>query len=130
MKQILHKSIIFLVLLASLVAMGWKCPVQNLTGIPCPGCMMTTALFAFLRFDFIGAFYFNPAFYVLLIGAILALMMRNQPEVLKRLAVVVIVIWLLIYIIRLFTLFPNWPMPYFEDNMIHQLYEFIRVSFK
>jgi hypothetical protein len=32
---------------------GWVCPIRAATGIPCPGCGLTTAAIYFLRGDFI-----------------------------------------------------------------------------
>ena len=45
------------------VRQGWGCPFRNLTGIPCPGCGMTRAWFAFLRLDILTAFHYHPMFW-------------------------------------------------------------------
>ena len=45
--------------------LGWGCPVQHFTGVPCPGCGLSRALFALLRLDFAAAFRYNPMIYVL-----------------------------------------------------------------
>lgn len=42
---------------------GWGCPFRNLTGMPCPGCGMTRAWFAFLRLDILSAIYYHPMFW-------------------------------------------------------------------
>lgn len=40
---------------------GIHCPIRYITGIPCPGCGTTRALFALCRLDFEAALYYNPA---------------------------------------------------------------------
>ena len=45
--------------------LGWGCPLQHFTGIPCPGCGMSRALFALLRLDFGAALRCHPMIYVL-----------------------------------------------------------------
>lgn len=45
-----------LLLLAALGQFGlYRCPVQTLTGVQCPGCGMTRAAMSLLRLDFKGA---------------------------------------------------------------------------
>lgn len=39
------------------------CPVRNLTGIPCPGCGMSRAWWAWLRLDVDAAFAYHPMFW-------------------------------------------------------------------
>lgn len=59
-----------LILLLYIVFMkltGIGCPIRWFTGIPCPGCGMTRALFALLHLDFFGAFSCHPMIYPLLI---------------------------------------------------------------
>lgn len=41
------------------------CPIYRLTGIPCPGCGMTRALFRLLFLDFAGAWYYHPLVFVI-----------------------------------------------------------------
>lgn len=45
--------------------LGWGCPLQHFTGIPCPGCGMSRALCALLRLDFGAALRWHPMIYVL-----------------------------------------------------------------
>ena len=45
--------------------LGWGCPVQHFTGVPCPGCGMSRAAFALLRLDFSAAFRYHPMIFVL-----------------------------------------------------------------
>ena len=45
--------------------LGWGCPLQHFTGVPCPGCGMSRAAFALLRLDFMAAFRYHPMICVL-----------------------------------------------------------------
>ena len=46
-------------------ALGWGCPVQHFTGVPCPGCGLSRAAFALLRRDFAAALRWHPMIFVL-----------------------------------------------------------------
>ena len=46
--------------------LGWGCPLQHFTGVPCPGCGMSRAAFALLRLDFAEAWSWNPGLMLLL----------------------------------------------------------------
>ena len=45
--------------------LGWGCPVQHFTGVPCPGCGLSRAVYALLSLDFAVAFRYHPMVYVL-----------------------------------------------------------------
>ena len=51
--------------LLSAVTLGWNCPVQHFTGVPCPGCGLSRAAVALLRLDFHTAFRYHPMVFVL-----------------------------------------------------------------
>lgn len=66
------------------VLLQWQCPLLHLTGIPCAGCGMTRALFAFFHGNIVAAFRCHPLFVLpllawlgLLWGALL--LIRNRP---------------------------------------------------
>lgn len=121
MKELLRKVYFVFVIIGVIFIIGWKCPIQLLTGYPCPGCMMTTAAYYFMKFDFITAFQFNPAIFILLIGGIVAFIYRKNEKALQLIGFTILILWLLTYMVRLFTLFPEWPMPYEENNLIQYL---------
>ncbi len=58
----------------------WRCPIQLVFGIPCPGCGMTRAAFALLRLDFAKAFYWHPMIYPLAIGLAGAMFVYLKEE--------------------------------------------------
>lgn len=49
----------------SAALVGWGCPVQHFTGVPCPGCGLSRAFAALLRLDFAAALRFHPMVFVL-----------------------------------------------------------------
>lgn len=62
-----REKLLFLGILAGVLVV-WMiflpgCPFRNLTGIPCPGCGMSRAWWAFLRLDIREAFRQHPMFW-------------------------------------------------------------------
>lgn len=60
---------------------GWVCPVRAATGIPCPGCGLTTASVQLLHGDFIGSIHthaFAPIFLALIAVMLTALILPNE----------------------------------------------------
>jgi len=72
-----HRFVLFLVLWASMYPLfleltGIGCPIRFVFHVQCPGCGMTRALLSALRFDFASAFAYHPAWAVVPIAAVLA----------------------------------------------------------
>lgn len=69
MKQGLYGLLVLAVMAAlamlTAVTLGWNCPVQHFTGVPCPGCGLSRAAMALLRLDFDAAFRYHPMVFVL-----------------------------------------------------------------
>lgn len=108
--------ILFILLVALLVV---KCPIETTFGIPCPGCMMTTAFYYLIQFDFETAFYFNPAIYLLLIMFLpLVYSYFKDRNLFIKLLWIIFILWGMIYLYRMATIFPNYPMSYVEENTI------------
>lgn len=63
---------------ASATALGWGCPVQHFTGIPCPGCGLSRAAAALFRLDFAAALRYHPMIYVLP-PVVLMVLFRKKP---------------------------------------------------
>lgn len=119
-------GVIVFILLCFLIV-GWLCPIQQMFGIPCPGCGMTTALYYFVQGRFQEAYFFNPAFYLLLLFCLISGLgwLKNQNFLHSKswhlLFWLFIAIWFSIWLYRMFTIFPKWPMIYLEDNLFHRL---------
>ncbi|KAF1300172.1 MULTISPECIES: DUF2752 domain-containing protein [Enterococcus] len=99
------------------------CFFKAITGLPCPGCGMTRAFLHFFSGDFTGAFYYHPLFWLvaLIFGALLgkkyfprlAVILRKEKLWLSLLGVVLVV-----YGIRLFLLFPEYPPMDFDQQAL------------
>ena len=125
----MKKSIInlLLVIVILVVLFMWQCPFERITGIPCPGCMMTTAAYYLLCLDFEKAFYFNPVIYLLVVMSIpLIYTYFKNRKWFRRLLTLTLAIWFGIYIYRMITIFPVYPMPYVEDNLIARILKGIK----
>lgn len=86
--------------------LGWGCPLQHFTGIPCPGCGLSRAVVALLRLDFGLAFRYHPMIYVLP-PVVLLVLFRQKPllgsERRERIFLWgVMALWAGIWMIRLF----------------------------
>lgn len=65
LKEKLALTIGYLAIVAVLYFLDVPCLFLTLAKIPCPGCGMTRALFAFLHFDLVTAFTLHPMFWSL-----------------------------------------------------------------
>lgn len=102
-----------------------NCPIKLITGYPCPGCGLTRAGFAALKFDFELAFMYNPAIFLLpFILWILIFYERpiiNKIYNFKPLWIVIIIFVLTSYIIRMIYVYPNYPLDYLPNNLISKI---------
>ena len=78
------------------------CPIKYITGISCPGCGLTRACISALQLDFQWAFYFHPLFWMIPLGILLFLFRKKTgPVILCTYAVVLILAFVVVYVIRL-----------------------------
>jgi putative exporter of polyketide antibiotics len=83
------------------------CPLRFLSGIPCPGCGMTRAVWYALQLDFASAVYYHPLFFLAPLMVLLFLFESYLPPKFIRIAWgFIITLFLLIYLLRLL-LFQN-----------------------
>lgn len=86
-----------------LLSRFYQCPLYALSGVPCPGCGMTRAFFSLLQLDFVGAWNWNPAVYLVLLCSVYAVIccLVGRCDLAKSfrfwsgVAVFLILIWLL-----------------------------------
>ena len=105
------------------------CPLRWLTGLACPGCGMTRALAALLRLNFSAALRMHPLVCLLPLAAVwaaLGLSGRRLPQrAERRLVAVAVVLFVVIYLIRLFTGDPV-VKPDFSSSVLHNILSFWR----
>ncbi|MBE6913072.1 MAG: DUF2752 domain-containing protein [Ruminococcaceae bacterium] len=84
----------------------WSCPVYYVTGISCPGCGMTRALFALLRLDLSTALYYHPLifFCIVVLPVLLVVHIKRKRFVKKIITVVFVVVFFATYLYRFLVL--------------------------
>ncbi len=73
-RHVRSANVVFVLILAAVLlaqmVLGIGCPIHFITGINCPGCGMSRALFRVLQLDFAGAFLFHPLWWLLPVWAL------------------------------------------------------------
>ena len=62
---------------------AWVCPIRAATGIPCPGCGLTTATMELMRGDVSASFQthaFAPVFLAVILLMLVALILPTEPR--------------------------------------------------
>ena len=104
-RAFVRKIPMFLTVAAVVVVMGLTtgCPIKFLSGVPCPGCGMTRAVGALLRFDIKSAVHYHPLVLILpLFGAYIVVSDIIPPRVSNAIIVTFGALFLGVYIFRLF----------------------------
>lgn len=100
------------------------CPMVMITGLPCPGCGLTRAVFCLLRLDFSGAFRIHPfiypiGLYIGLFGWNRYIRKQKTGSGLKALLLLLAVSMIVFYVWRMLKFFPgDPPMSYYSRNLL------------
>lgn len=99
-----------------------NCIVKLLLGYPCPGCGMSRAAFALMRFDFAEAFRYNPFIY-LFPFAVFGIAFKDNNIIQKWIKKpliwsIILIVIILTYILRFIFIYPNAPMDYYPNNLL------------
>lgn len=111
---------------------GWptSCPFKLVTGLPCPSCNITHAVEALARFDFAGAFHYNPSVFLLPLAAVALVVERLFRSIDKKvfyiIYILIIVLIIISYIIRMALYFPDEPMSYYRGSLFGRLIDAMR----
>ena len=99
-----YKLLALIILAISPFYLVHGCPIRFFTGICCPGCGMSRATMALLRFDFATAFEMHPLVFIMPVIAILFLLRKKFSKKGRDIfAIVITVIFLTVFLIRVFT---------------------------
>ena len=109
-----------IVLILFLLLLFYKCPIQSVTGLPCPGCNMKTSLYYLVHFKFSLSLYYHALLIPTLIVIVVVLMNLNKPERIKKLLIIWAILMIVYYIYRMIVYFPDSPMMYSKENLIYQ----------
>lgn len=112
---------------------GNQCPLENIVGVPCPGCNMFTALYWLLiKGDILTAMYYHPMV-IPLIGYLLGLAIMYflyrenlvERRLFKVISIFFISLLLGVYLYRMWTIFPNAPMQLNEQSIFMKIFHLI-----
>ncbi len=110
---------IALVLFLLLILFGYHCPIQFITGFPCPGCNMTTSLYYLLHGNLSASIYYHamliPTIFVFLYCVL-------KKKYMKQVLIVWCICMITYYIYRMVTIFPDLPMAYDKNNVFYHLF--------
>lgn len=118
-------KILGIVLILFLLLLFYKCPIQRVTGLPCPGCNMKTSLYYLLHFKFSLSLYYHALLIPTLIVFVVVLMNLNKPERIKKLLIIWAIFMIVYYIYRMIAYFPNSPMMYSKENLIYFIFRHV-----
>ncbi|WP_276924434.1 DUF2752 domain-containing protein [Faecalibaculum rodentium] len=93
-----------------LLFFGWLCPFQIVTGLPCPGCNMTTAVYWLLQGNLSRSFWYHPMAVPTIAAACLWLCFRSRPKLQNTVLLIWAVSMIVCYIWRMAAVFPHPPM--------------------
>ena len=100
-KQIITFAIVAVPVALFYLTLG--CPLRFFTGVCCPGCGMSRALWYALKLDFANAYHMHPLIFIMPIVALIYIFRKKLPEKLYiGLAVVFFTLMAVTYIYRLF----------------------------
>lgn len=99
-----------------LVDSGSWCAFRTFTGLPCPGCGLTSAGVALLRGNWIQSLKFHPFLIPVLCVIGIAIFYKRIPILAtlykcKWLYLIFLILFIGFYIVRLILFFPNGPYP-------------------
>lgn len=103
------------------------CAMVVITGFPCPGCGLTRAGRAVLRFDFTEAWKIHPFIYPIMLLVIAYvfgryILRKKEMPAVSWCLIVVLAVMILFYVWRMWKYFPGEPpMSYYEQNLFHRL---------
>ena len=105
-KELLYRLLLLLIIVALtalLYLLGVGCPIKYYTGISCPGCGMTRAVWAALHLDFSTAWHYHPLYPLIPVMTVLLLLQNRLSRKLNILLwTLLFLLLLLVYLVRLF----------------------------
>ena len=110
---------------------GYISPTMILFGIPCPACGMSRAGLFFLQGNFADSFRMHPLFipgiaFILVLGAF-KIFWPDKTKHLQIPAIVLLVSFIAVFILRMVHLFPNYPpLVINDDSILHNILSLLR----
>lgn len=114
-----------IVLLVVLILFGAYCPMEEIIGIPCPGCNMLTALYWLSKGNMEMASFYHPAVWAFIGYAVCVIMLwfkyrerMFQTKIFRICSGLFLFVFLGVYAYRMLTVFPKEPMQLNENAML------------
>lgn len=124
--------IVSLFIILELLHTSWFCPFFDGLGIPDPGCGFTSATKAILRGDLSAAYYHHPLVFlspfVIFYYGYTRYYLKSIPKYDKQVVVIVIALFIIVYVLRLFGLIDHSATLVLNPNAL--LPRFINMIFK
>lgn len=114
-----------IVLILFLLLLFHKCPIQSVTGLPCPGCNMKTSLYYLLQFKFSESLYYHALLIPTIVVFVSILFNYKNQERIKRLLIIWAILMIVYYSYRMIVYFPNSPMVYDKNNLIYFIFRHV-----
>lgn len=114
-----------IVVLLFLLLFFYKCPFQTITGIPCPGCNMTTSLYYLLHTDIKRSFYYHALLIPTMLFFVACVYFRKNEKIIKILLIIWCILMITYYIYRMIMYFPNSPMVYDKNSLIYFIFRHV-----
>lgn len=114
-----------IVLILFLLLLFYKCPIQSVTGLPCPGCNMKTSLFYLLHFKFSLSLYYHALLIPTIVVFVWIVFNYKNHEQTKKLLMIWAILMIIYYIYRMIVYFPNNPMMYSKENLIYFIFRHV-----
>lgn len=119
-----------IVLILFLLLLFYKCPIQSVTGLPCPGCNMKTSLYYLLQFKFSLSLYYHALLIPTIVVFVCILFNYKNQERIKKLLIIWAILMIVYYIYRMIVYFPNSPMVYDKNNLIYFIFRHVYCQLK
>lgn len=114
-----------IVLILFLLLLFYKCPIQSVTGLPCPGCNMKTSLYYLLQFKFSLSLYYHALLIPTIVVFVWIVFNYKNHEQTKKLLMIWAIFMIVYYIYRMIVYFPNSPMMYSKENLIYFIFRHV-----
>lgn len=114
-----------IVLILFLLLLFYKCPIQSVTGLPCPGCNMKTSLYYLVHFKFSLSLYYHALLIPTIVVFVWIVFNYKNHEQTKKLLMIWAILMIIYYIYRMIVYFPNNPMMYSKENLIYFIFRHV-----
>lgn len=120
LKKVMYGIGASLLLLLFIVVIGYFCPIQKITGFPCPGCnMLTSSYWLFVKGDISTSLYYHALLIptILVFAVCLFLSYKRKNRMRDGLLLIWGIAMIVYYLYRMIYIFPNTPMVYDETSL-------------